>query len=343
MFGSRCFGDDALGFLDRVLPEASESIDRDNKVPSDVLAAAIDAGLFRIDSVECLISAVRRAAKHSRGFAHVMLVHGSARLAVGSVEGIYALSITEPGGGTDVRANLKTVAEPAGGDLYSVRGTKFFTSNALYASHFVVLALAGDGPAMLVCERDNSTVKVEPLELSGFRGSGVAKVVYDGTLCRRVSREGVDGVREALRYINVGRLGYAALALGMADRAMELIYRVASSKKVFGKSLIEYQGVMWAVARLEVKAKALESLVLESIRKGVDPEMSAIAKIMAGELGSEAGWAAVQIMGGRGLSMWGEAERMYRDAKVLDIGEGAREVLLDFIAGRVFKRLAKGS
>ena len=329
---------EARGFFGGVLRGEAASIDRGNVVPAGVFEAARRAGLFEVGSVECLLEAVRGAARYSRGFAHVLLVHGSTRLAVGGSGRVYALSVTEPGGGTDVRGNLRTVAEPAGGGVYRVSGVKTFTSNALYATHFAVLASHGGGAAVFLCERQPEIV-VEPLELSGFRGSGVARVEYRGAECERITPPGVDGVREALRYINVGRLGYAALALGMADRAVEMIVEAASSKEIFGRRLIDYQGVRWAVAEIAVKRAALESLVARALSGGsIDPELAAAAKILAGELGVEAAWRAVQILGGRGLEMWGEAERMYRDAKVLDIGEGAREVLLDYIAARTVKK-----
>ncbi|GBF09501.1 acyl-CoA dehydrogenase, partial [Aeropyrum pernix] len=253
---------------------------------------------------------------------------------------VYALGITEAGGGTDVRANIATRAEELGGGSYRLEGMKYFTSNALYASHFVVLALAGEEPALFLCEKQ-PRIRVEPLDLSGFRGSGVGKVVFDGAVCERLTEPGVDGVRAALGYINVGRLGYASLALGIADRAIEVIVEAASSKRVFGKRLLDYQGVQWRIASIAARRAALESLVVSALAGGgrVDPEKAAMAKVLGGELALEAAWSAVQILGGRGLAMWGEAERMYRDAKVIDIGEGAKEVLMDYIAGRTVKKV----
>lgn len=339
-----CVGGGLAAFLDTEVAGAAREIDRANAIPENVIDGLKRLGAFSVDSLGCLIQLVRRASKWSRGVAHVLLVHGTAYLLVGG-EGIIAVSFTEPGGGTDMRRNLRTRAEAAGG-VYRVYGEKVFTSNALYADRFLVLALDDNGaPALFECPRGEG-VRVEPLDLSGFRGSGVGRVFYEGAECRRVTEKGVDGVRVALRSINVGRLGYAAIALGIADRALELVVDVGSRKVVLGKPLIEYQGLRWRIAEVKTLLDALEALLDKALAEAedplsVDPLVAAEAKVLGASLAQKAAWMTVQIMGGRGLEMWGEAERMERDARVLDIGEGAREVLLDFIASRAVRSLAK--
>jgi alkylation response protein AidB-like acyl-CoA dehydrogenase len=334
-----CLDGGALEFLKSELLEEARGIDESNIVPKRLLEKGWELGLFEPPSVACLLDYVRAASYSSRGYAHVILVHGSSYLALGAGRGLYALSVTEPGGGSDVRGNLATKAVSEGG-AYIVEGSKMFTSNALYADTFVVLADAGGEAALFLCPR-SPAIKVDPLDLSGFRGSGVASVRYMGARCERVTPPGVDGLKEVLGYINVGRLGYAAIALGMADRALDLAVEAASRKTVFGRKLIDYQGLRWMIAMLDAKARALEALVARASSQGkVPPEDAAAAKVLAGELAREAAWLAVQVLGGRGLEMWGEAERMHRDSRVLDIGEGAREVLLDFIASRAIKKRA---
>ena len=339
--GFECLGSGALEFLRGELLGRAREIDEANLVPSGLLKRGWELGVFEPGSVRCLMEYVRAAAYSSRGYAHVILVHGSSYLALGGGRGLYALSITEPGGGTDVRGNLATTAVRVG-DVYVVEGSKLFTSNALYADTFVVLARADDGAALFLCPRSGE-IMVDPLNLSGFRGSGVGAVRYLGARCERVTPPGVDGVREVLRYINVGRLGYASIALGIVDRALDLAVQVASGKTIFGRKLIDYQGLRWMIAGLEARARALEALVYKaSSGEKVDPEEAAAAKVLAGELARDAAWLAIQVMGGRGLEMWGEAERMQRDARVVDIGEGAREVLLDFLASRAVKKRSGG-
>ncbi|GBF09848.1 acyl-CoA dehydrogenase, partial [Aeropyrum pernix] len=93
-----CLGPAASRLLDEELAALAGDIDRENRVPDSLIEKAAAEGLFDIGSVECLLEAVRRASRFSRGFAHVLLVHGSCRLAVGGEGRVYALGITEAGG-----------------------------------------------------------------------------------------------------------------------------------------------------------------------------------------------------------------------------------------------------
>lgn len=335
-----CLSRGALGLLSEELESLAPLIDSSNSVPESFIEGMRDHGLFSISDVGCLLEAVRTAARRLPAVAHVILVHGVSAYIAGYRGGVYALSITEPGGGTDIRGNLRTTARRQGGG-HVVSGEKAFTSNALYADEFLVLAQSPGGPTLFLVPR-SAGVEVEPLDLSGFRGSGVGRVRYREAEGLMVGGEG-EGLREALRGINLGRLGYASIALGMADRALEILVGEASSREVFGTRLIDYQGIRWMLSSIKAKALALESLVDRAVSgagaSGVDPLLAASAKVLGGELAREASWAALQVRGGRGLSSGSETERMHRDSRVLDIGEGSREVLLDFIAGRTVKEL----
>ncbi len=344
---------DPLGMLpDRLrrllleeVPARAGEIDRLNRVPDSLLDALASEGAFDAASLGLggLLEAVRLAARSSPGLAHVILVHGTSVIASGGVagsRGIVAFSVTEPGGGSDVIANLKTSAREEGSSAV-IDGVKVFTSNALYAGEFLVLANGPGGPTMYLVPRGRG-VEVEPLELSGFRGSGVGRVVYSGARGERVGEPG-RGLREALQGINVGRLGYAAIALGMAESMVEEAYRAASGKRVFGRGLLELQGPRWMLAEVYRRSLLLRGLVASAIAGArgwtVDPVLAAAAKVEAGSLAREAVWTGVQLQGGRGLALGGLGERLWRDSRVLDIGEGSREVLLDFLWGRLERRL----
>ncbi len=327
------------------VPGRAGEVDRLNRVPDDLLERLASEGAFDPVSLGLggMLEAVRLAARSSPGLAHVILVHGTSVLASGGVagsRGIVAFSITEPGGGSDVIANLKTTAREDEG-LAMVDGVKVFTSNALYAGEFLVLAQGPAGPTMYLVPR-GSGVEVQPLELSGFRGSGVGRVVYSGARGERVGEPG-RGLKEALQGINVGRLGYAAIALGIAESMVEEAYRAASGKRVFGRGLLELQGPRWMLAEVYRRSLFLRSLVASAIdgARGwiVDPVLAAAAKVEAGSLAREAVWIGVQLQGGRGLALGGLGERLWRDSRVLDIGEGSREVLLDFLWSRLDRRL----
>ncbi len=339
--------EDLRSFLVERLPLYAESIDRDNRVPEDVLGDIKRLGGFDALSlgVSGLMEAVRLASMSSPGTAHVLLVHGvSVLLSGGGVgsEGIVAFSMTEPGGGSDVRANLKTKAvEVPGG--FRVSGVKVFTSNALYASEFLVLAMGDEGPGLYRVPLGDG-VTVEGLDLSGFRGSGVGRVVYRDAWGELVGEAG-KGLRVALEGINIGRLGYASIALGIAEGSLVHVFNAARSKVVFGSRLLELQGPRWMMANVYRKMLALEALVREEASRAdergyrVDPVVAAAAKTLGADLAWEASWLAVQLSGGRGLARWSLPERFMRDSRVLDIGEGAREIMLDFLASRLIKSL----
>ncbi len=336
-----------------LLPEAESiaekywsSVDRENLVPGEALSALRSIGAFSPGETGYyeILCAVRGAARFSPGIAHVILVNASAWLAAGGLaSGLLAFSITEPGGGTDVLANLRTVAERRG-ESYFVSGEKVFTSNAPYADEFIVLALEEGEPRLFSVPRSDR-VEYSLLEVTGLRGSGASRVVYRDAPATPVGERG-EGLRRALQGINLGRLGYAFMALGIADRALQIMVDAASSKTIFGRKLIEYQGVRWRIAEIESARRALEALAARAaagLEKGrLDPLDAAIAKNLGASLAQSAAWHASQILGGRGLALGSETERMMRDARVLDIGEGAREVLLDFIASRAIKSVSRG-
>ncbi|MEB3851850.1 MAG: acyl-CoA/acyl-ACP dehydrogenase [Desulfurococcales archaeon] len=325
------------------LPRVAGDIDRLNAVPDGFLARLESEGAFTLSSVGGLLEAVRLASRSSPAVGHVILIHGMAwRLLEGRVggRGVAAVSITEPGGGSDVLGNLETRAEPGDGG-WRVSGVKVFTSNALYARYFLVLAAAPEGPTLYAVER-GGRVRVEAMDLTTLRGAGVGRVEYLSAPAVRVGEPG-RGLREALEGINLGRLGYAAIALGIAEGALSAALERMRTHRVFGRPLGEYQGVRWMVAETAAEASALAALVAHAARAAegaggrVDPLAAAEAKVLGARVAQRASWLATQLMGGRGLARWSLTERLSRDSRVLDIGEGAREVLLDFIGSRLLK------
>ena len=338
--------EDARAQASSILSRAdAERIDKSNIIPREILEAMKGAGLFRVDEISPgeLFCRVRALAYMSPAVAHTLLVHASAWLAagrpsIGSRE-IYALSVTEPGGGSDVKSNLRTEARLSGSSCI-LNGEKIFTSNSPYASTFIVLAAGASGPTLYAVRR-GEWIEYELLELSGLRGTGAARVLYRNAPAERTGTPG-RGLLEALRGINLGRAGYAAIALGIIDRSMEIIIETGSRKVVFGRELLSYQGIRWRIAELYISKSLLES-ILEDIasRAGgswiIDPAKAAVAKTYGAQAAQAAAWYASQILGGRGLTMWSETERMQRDARTLDIGEGSREVILEYLSKTAIK------
>ncbi len=330
-------------FLLEELPGLAEGIDRSNLVPGEVLDALRGYGAFNTGSLGLggLLEAVRLASMSSPGTAHVILVSASGSIAGGVEPGrIVALSITEPGGGSDVKANLRTRAIEEDGRAL-ITGVKVFTSNAVYADYFLVLAASESGDRLYLVER-GSEVSVEPMDLSGFRGAGVGRVAYDNAAGVPVGEPGT-GLKTSLQAINVGRLGYASIALGIGETSLQAAIEAGAGKIVFGERLVDKQGPRWMLAESYVGLTTLHSLLSAAIAGAsgwkVDPEAAAVAKVYGASVARQAVWSSMQLLGGRGLARWSLTERLWRDVRVLDIGEGAREVLLDFIASRLVKRV----
>jgi alkylation response protein AidB-like acyl-CoA dehydrogenase len=350
--------------LSEVAPSYAEAIDRDNAIPSRLLEELRASGFFAVGvpreygglglGVPGLACVARAVARYSIPLASVAVIHGGvavavAELAPSSVRGrllppmargdaIAAVSITERRGGSDLSAVEASYVEEAGG--FRVTGEKVFTSNALYASIFTVLARNRDRPSelsMLLVERGEG-VRVEPMDLTCFRGAGIGRVVYANAYTGRdmVLGELGAGLRVALHLINVGRVLYASIALGAVEGLLEATLEYASTHQLFGQKLIEFQAPRWSLARIYMEALTLSyalSKILEDARQGrLDPIEAAVVKVKATELAVQASQVAARLHGGRGLRRGALVERMLRDTQALTIGEGANEVLVDYVS-----------
>lgn len=359
------------------LREYASVIDREGVVSSEFLDMLWRYGFLSITcpeeyggsglGLEGLVDVVVEIAKISIPVASIVLIHGGSVLSVlGGVsdEGareellsrmcrgsIAAVSITEPGGGSDIVASTRTRAVLRDGE-WIVSGEKVFTSNGLYAGLFLVLARTGEGKrdfSLIVVPR-SERVSVESLDLTAFRGAGIARVVYREASAPSswvVGGPG-GGFRAALGLINYGRIAYAAMGLGATLGLVREAVEYGAGRVLFGQRLIDFQGPRWALgdlyARAVVLGAALRETVREATRRGeVDPVMAAILKYEASRLAVEAARTALQLHGGRGLERHSLTERMLRDTVALGIGEGSNEVLLDYISKTMVKEFTRSS
>jgi alkylation response protein AidB-like acyl-CoA dehydrogenase len=333
--------EDIIGFLNGALPRKAREIDERNIADEELIKELASRGAFNALSLgpRAVYSIVKEASKWSPAVAHIIMSSSAAAFRLKQEGHVYSICITEPGGGTDIKANLKTVAEERGNEAL-ITGEKVFASNAAYADRFLVLANGPSGPTLYLVERDPS-VEVDVQDLYTFRGAGVSKVVFKGSRGVRVGTPG-KGVREALETVNYERLGYGMIGLGIKEGALEEAAPKALRKVIFGKELGEFQGIRWTLADLEIKSRALDALISEAIAKAEgglpDPYDAAMAKLLGAEVAQRATWVAVQIMGGSGFNKGSRLEWLARDARMLDIGAGAREALLDFVGDMAVKK-----
>jgi len=336
-------GTNIAEYISKSLPNIASEIDLKNNLNEKFLEGLERAGAFKALSagVGETYGLVRIASKWSPAVAHVIATSASVSLVTRVEGGIYSLCVTEPGGGSDVRGNLRTAAEEAGSEgEATVTGEKVFASNGIYATHFLVLANGPQGPTLYMVERGPG-IRAEPLDLYTFRGSGVSRVVFEGARGRRIGAPG-KGIREALEAINYERLSYGYIGLGIMEGLLEEVGPRALSKRIFGVELGDYQGIRWMLAELEVKARLLESLMEMALSKAgaagrVDPLDAAVAKVAGAELAQRVAWVAVQVMGGSGFARGTRVERLARDSRMLDIGAGAREILYDYLGERAVR------
>ncbi|HPA17033.1 MAG TPA: acyl-CoA dehydrogenase family protein [Verrucomicrobiae bacterium] len=254
------------------------------------------------------------------------------RLARGEVVGAFALS--ESGAGSDVSA-MRTVARREG-DRFVLDGKKRWVTNGLRAGVFLVFARTAEGAGAFLVPRDTPGLTLSPMEpLLGTRAVGISEVTFEG--CRLAPEALVGGVRAGLRFVlpaalALGRYAIACGCLGMARACLDAAIEHAGRPSASGVSLSSHQLVCRMIARMVAGVRAAGLLCracgasLEAGAPGSVPE-AALAKYFASGVAREVTADAVQIFGGEGCLQGNIVERFFRDAKVMEIIEGANEVL----------------
>ncbi len=265
------------------------------------------------------------------------------RLASGEWLGAWCL--TEPGSGSDAAA-LGTRAVRRG-DRWVLDGTKAFVTQGSLAGVYVVMARTdpSSGPrgiSAFVVERGTPGLRVGKHEDKlGMRSSDTAEVVLEGCAVPETQMLGApgEGYRDAMRVLEGGRIGIGALALGLGRAALDASVAYARERRAFGRPIAEFQAIQWMVADMATELDAAELLVMEAAaraQRGAGYRLeSSIAKLFASEAASRAAGRAVQIHGGYGFIKDYPVERIYRDVKLCEIGEGTSEVQRLIIAREV--------
>lgn len=257
------------------------------------------------------------------------------RLASGRALGAWCL--TEPGAGSDAAA-LATRAERRG-DRWVLDGTKAFVTQGSVAGVYVVMART-DSPAAgrrgisaFIVERDTPGLRVGKHEDKlGMRSSDTAEVIFEGCAVPAAQMIGApgEGYEQAMRVLEGGRIGIGALALGLGRAALDASIEYARGRRAFGRPIAEFQAIQWMIADTATELDAAEVLVMDaaSLADRREPYRLAasMAKLYASEAASRAAGRAVQIHGGYGFIKDYPVERIYRDVKLCEIGEGTSEV-----------------
>ncbi len=349
-------------FAEKRLKGVAKVIDESNRVPEDVLKDVASMGYFALRvpedyggpglSVLESVVAIEELSRVSSAVGIMATVSGSMVpypiATYGSIElkekylsllakgGIGAFALTEPCCGSDAAA-ITTRAELDGGE-FLVNGTKTYITNAPYADFFIVAVRTGRpedrhrGISLLVVDRE-PCVKISKLEMLGYRGSGTSEVKFEDC---RVPRENLigelgGGFKIAMMTLNEGRITTSATALGIMQAAFEEAFEYSKQRTSMDVPIIEHQMVQYLISEMAVLLETSKLLLYEAARKADEghPDYiryASMAKLYVASRGVDLVRMAMQVMGGIGYSKESIVERLYRDIKMVEIGDGTNEI-----------------
>jgi len=257
------------------------------------------------------------------------LATGSGRLA--------ALALTEPGAGSDLTGGVRTFAVRQGHE-WVINGSKMWCTNASIADVIVTLcrtdkAGGSNSLTLILAPTDTPGLSIGPAEKKmGLKGSPTHAVTYDNV---RVSIENLvgeenHGLHQTLKVLDGGRIGIGALAVGLAQAAHEEAIQYAKQRQTFGKLIAEHEAIQWMIADAATQIEAARLMVyraawLKQYGRSFTRE-AAMAKLFATEMAEKVCFNAIQIHGGYGYSAEFPVERIYRDQRLMTIGEGTSEI-----------------
>jgi len=247
---------------------------------------------------------------------------------------IGAYALTEPGSGSDAAAMRTTATRER--DDWVLNGTKAFATNASVAKIVVVYARSGpqkhDISAFIVPSDVAGFSVLKKEDKMGIRASDTVSLGFDGV---RVPKENLlgevhKGFTIAMATLDGGRIGIAAQALGIGQRALEESTKYAKEREAFGQKIGDFQAIQWKLADMATELEAARLLTyraahLQGLGRRHTYE-SSVAKLFASEAAHRAVDSAVQIHGGYGFIKDYVVEKLYRDQRVTEIYEGTSEV-----------------
>jgi alkylation response protein AidB-like acyl-CoA dehydrogenase len=344
----------------RVAPVAEE-LDREHRFPYELVGELAELGLMglpipeqwggaggdtisyaiaieelaRIDSSVCITV----AAHTSLGTMPIFLFGSEEQKQawlpdLASGRKLAAFGLTEPGAGSDAGAT-QTRAELRDGQ-WVVDGSKIFITNAGtdITSCVTITALTGDGEVSNIIVPNGAAGYVisEPMEKMGWRASDTRELSFQECAVPESNLLGPrgQGFHQFLEILDGGRISIAAMAVGLAQGAFDLATAYAKEREQFGRPIAEFQAVQFKLADMAVEIEAGRLLTYKAawLKDEGRPfaQEAAIAKLYTGEVSNRVVNQALQIHGGYGFMDEFAISRLYRDQKILEIGEGTNEV-----------------
>jgi alkylation response protein AidB-like acyl-CoA dehydrogenase len=252
-------------------------------------------------------------------------------------EKLGAWSLTEPEAGSDAGGTRTTAVRQ--GNCWVLNGSKTFTTNGSYADVCVAMAVTdksknSHGISAFILEKGMPGFRPGKKENKlGMRASDTSEVIFADC---RVSGEQLlgaegEGFVGSLKILDGGRISIAALALGMAQGALDAATKYAKQRKQFGQAISEFQAIQFKLADMATQVEAARLLVYQAAWMADQKDVrftreSSMAKLFASEVAVRVANECVQIHGGYGFIKDYPAEKFYRDVKLCTIGEGTSEI-----------------
>ncbi len=257
-----------------------------------------------------------------------------------------ALALTEPGAGSDLQGGVVTKAVKDGNE-WVINGAKMWCTNASIAEYIITLvrtdATGGSRSlSQILVPTDTPGLRIGPPEKKmGLHGSPTHAVAYEDVrvpLGNLIGEEG-RGLHQTLATLDGGRIGIGAISIGLAQASFEYAVNYARERNAFGKPIAEQQAIQWMLADAATEIEAARTLLyktawLKEQGRNYNQE-AAMAKMFATEMAERVCRNSIQIHGGYGYSSEYPVERIYRDARLMTIGEGTSEIQRLVIARHV--------
>ena len=255
---------------------------------------------------------------------------------------ITAVGISEPGAGSDV-AGIRTSARREG-DEWVINGTKMFITNGVHADVYFVAAKTGPGKrdmSIFIVDKGTPGFTVgRALKKTGWLSSDTAELVFDNVRIPAANLLGQEhkGFYSVMKNFQTERIALGAMAVGHCQQALKLTLDYVRQRQAFGGTLWDQQTIRQRISMLDAKTRAARQFMYHcawSVTQGHDivQEVSML-KALTGELVNEVVQTCQQFHGGMGFIRETAVERLWRDARVLAIGGGATEVMLEEVAKR---------
>jgi short-chain 2-methylacyl-CoA dehydrogenase len=344
----------------RVAPVAEE-LDREGRFPYELVAELAELGLMGMtipeeyggggaDTVSYAIAveeltridssvAITVAAHHSLGTLPIYYYGTEEQKRewlpeLASGKKLAAFGLTEAGAGSDA-GNTRTTAELGDGQ-WVINGSKMFITNAGtdVTACVTITASTGDGEiSNFVVPNGTAGYEIsEPMHKLGWRASDTRELSFKDVAVPEGNLLGPrgEGFKQFLEILDAGRISVASMGVGLAQGAYDLAYAYAKEREQFGKPIAKFQAVQFALADMATEIEAGRALVYKAawLKDQGRPfaREAAMAKLYTGLLSNRAANAALQIHGGYGFMEESPISRLYRDQKILEIGEGTNEV-----------------